>query len=66
MGIVFNEKGLHDFQPPFLVQEFYNHNATIFKVFVVGDVTYVQKRKSLPNVPSDRKILFNCFIFIRP
>jgi inositol-1,3,4-trisphosphate 5/6-kinase/inositol-tetrakisphosphate 1-kinase len=52
MGIVFNEKGMHSFKPPFIVQEFYNHNSTIFKVFVIGDYLYVVKRSSLPNMPS--------------
>jgi len=53
MGIVFNAKGINTFTPPFLVQEFYNHNSTIFKVFVVGDRLHVEKRKSLPNLPTD-------------
>jgi len=53
MGIVFNEKGLHDFKPPMIAQEFKNHNSTIFKIFVVGDYLNVVKRKSLPNMPNN-------------
>lgn len=53
MGIVFNEKGLHQFTPPFVAQEFYNHNNVIFKVFVIGDTYQVVKRKSLPNLPEN-------------
>lgn len=50
MGVVFNEAGLHDFEPPFVAQEFYNHNATIFKIFVLGDSIDCIRRKSVPNV----------------
>ena len=50
MGLVFNERGLHDFQLPIIAQEFFNHNATIFKVFVVGDSISLVKRPSIPNV----------------
>lgn len=53
MGVVFNEKGIHSFTPPILVQEYYNHNSTIFKVFVIGDHSVVVKRKSLPNLNAD-------------
>lgn len=51
---------MHSFKPPFIVQEFYNHNSTIFKVFVIGDYLYVVKRSSLPNMPSqfNGKIMF--------
>jgi len=50
MGLVFNEKGLHDFPPPFVAQEFFNHNGAVFKIFVIGDYIYSVKRKSIPNV----------------
>jgi len=50
MGIVFNEKGMHEFQPPFIAQEFYNHNCTIFKVFVIGNFLWTSKRPSVPNI----------------
>lgn len=61
MGIVFDEKNLHAFNPPFLAQEFYNHNATIFKVFVMGSKVSIEKRRSLPNLPKEGKetILFD-------
>eukprot|EP01117_Protostelium_nocturnum_P004509 TRINITY_DN1629_c0_g1_i1.p1 TRINITY_DN1629_c0_g1~~TRINITY_DN1629_c0_g1_i1.p1 ORF type:complete len:251 (+),score=89.85 TRINITY_DN1629_c0_g1_i1:244-996(+) len=51
MGIVFEEKGLHSFQVPFIAQEFYNHNSTIYKVFTIGDYVKIVKRPSLPNMP---------------
>ncbi|PRP86887.1 hypothetical protein PROFUN_03635 [Planoprotostelium fungivorum] len=55
MGVVFEESGLQAFEPPFLAQEFYNHNSTIYKVFTVGDHVSVVKRMSLPNMPSDHR-----------
>lgn len=66
MGIVFNEEGVHKFQPPILVQvptfkksliqkEFYNHNATMFKVYVLGENVQVEKRKSIPNLPRESR-----------
>lgn len=32
MGIVFSESDLHSFGVPFMVQEYVNHDATLFKV----------------------------------
>eukprot|EP01118_Nematostelium_gracile_P003960 TRINITY_DN1469_c0_g1_i2.p1 TRINITY_DN1469_c0_g1~~TRINITY_DN1469_c0_g1_i2.p1 ORF type:complete len:318 (+),score=87.92 TRINITY_DN1469_c0_g1_i2:59-955(+) len=55
MGIVFNTEGLSQFKFPYLIQEFYNHNATIFKVFVVGEKIHIEKRKSLPNLNRELK-----------
>jgi hypothetical protein len=57
MGVAFDEKGIHSFKPPILVQEYYNHNAAIFKVFVVGDFSFIVKRKSLPNLGAERKFI---------
>jgi len=50
MGIVFSEKKLHSFSVPFMVQEYINHNAVIFKVFVIGEFVDVVQRASLRNV----------------
>jgi inositol-1,3,4-trisphosphate 5/6-kinase/inositol-tetrakisphosphate 1-kinase len=36
-----------------IVQEFVNHDATLFKVYVLGDFVSVYERHSLPNLPSD-------------
>jgi hypothetical protein len=32
MGIVFTESDLHSFEVPFMVQEYINHDSTLFKV----------------------------------
>jgi len=50
MGIIFKQSELHTFATPFLIQEYINHNATIFKVFVIGDYLNTVRRKSLRNV----------------
>jgi len=50
MGIVFSEKDLHSFSVPFMVQEYINHNAVIFKAFVIGEFVDVVQRPSLRNV----------------
>ncbi|GIL73084.1 hypothetical protein Vretimale_4701 [Volvox reticuliferus] len=39
---------------PAVVQEFVNHDATIFKVYVAGDKVFHTVRSSIPNVPHDR------------
>ena len=50
MSVVFNRERLSRLSTPVMVQELYNHNSTIFKVFVIGDWIHVVKRKSLPNL----------------
>ncbi|KAJ1109099.1 hypothetical protein NDU88_006464 [Pleurodeles waltl] len=63
MALIFNHEGLREVKPPCLLQSFINHNAVLFKVFVVGAEHFVVKRPSLKNFPfgeSERKtIAFN-------
>ncbi|XP_069921654.1 inositol-tetrakisphosphate 1-kinase isoform X3 [Oryctolagus cuniculus] len=49
MAIVFNQEGLNAIQPPCVVQNFINHNAVLYKVFVVGESYTVVERPSLKN-----------------
>ncbi|XP_006777872.1 PREDICTED: inositol-tetrakisphosphate 1-kinase-like [Myotis davidii] len=49
MAIVFNQEGLSAVQPPCVVQNFINHNAVLYKVFVVGESYTVVQRPSLKN-----------------
>lgn len=49
MAIVFNQEGLSAIQPPCVVQNFINHNAVLYKVFVVGESYTVVERPSLKN-----------------
>lgn len=52
MAIIFSEEDLHDIKPPCVIQSFINHNAVLYKVFVVGDSYTVVERPSLKNFPS--------------
>lgn len=49
MAIIFNEAGLGDIEPPCVVQSFVNHNARLFKIFVVGQRHFVVQRPSIRN-----------------
>ncbi|XP_019725752.1 inositol-tetrakisphosphate 1-kinase isoform X1 [Hippocampus comes] len=52
MAIIFSEDDLKDVKPPCVVQSFINHNAVLYKVFVVGDSYTVVERPSLKNFPA--------------
>ena len=49
MAIIFNEAGLADIKPPCVAQTFVNHNAVLYKIFVIGDQYFVVERPSLKN-----------------
>ncbi|XP_015587062.1 inositol-tetrakisphosphate 1-kinase isoform X2 [Cephus cinctus] len=49
MMVIFNEKGLKDCQLPCVAQNFVNHNAILYKVFIVGEKFHVVERPSLKN-----------------
>lgn len=49
MMLIFNEKGLKDCQTPCVAQDFVNHNAILYKLFVVGNNFRVIERPSLKN-----------------
>lgn len=40
---------------PCLCQEYSNHDALLYKVYVLGDFVSVYKRRSVPNLPKDCK-----------
>ena len=52
MAIIFSAEDLKDVKPPCVIQSFINHNAVLYKVFVVGDSYTVVERPSLKNFPS--------------
>lgn len=55
MTVIFNEGGVADCKPPCVAQTFVNHNAVLFKIYVVGEDYTVLERPSLKNFyPSDR------------
>jgi len=49
MAVIFNEEGVQDCQPPCVAQSFINHNAILYKIYVVGDEYIVTERPSLKN-----------------
>lgn len=50
MALIFNKEGLQDLtQAPCVVQQFVNHDAVLFKVFVAGDKHYIVERPSIKN-----------------
>jgi inositol-1,3,4-trisphosphate 5/6-kinase/inositol-tetrakisphosphate 1-kinase len=50
MSIIFNESGLNDIEVPCVAQTFVNHNAKLFKIFVVGDQHFIVERPSVKNL----------------
>lgn len=59
MCIIFNEAGLKDIKPPCVAQSFVNHNAKLFKLFVIKDKYYIMERPSLKNFQAgDRETVF--------
>ncbi|XP_030641748.1 inositol-tetrakisphosphate 1-kinase [Chanos chanos] len=61
MAIIFSAEDLKGVKPPCVIQSFINHNAVLYKVFVVGESYTVVERPSLKNFPTgpaDRKAIF--------
>jgi inositol-1,3,4-trisphosphate 5/6-kinase/inositol-tetrakisphosphate 1-kinase len=52
MTIVLQDKAIHQIPPKSLIQEYVNHNATLYKVYVLGESIHVYQRPSLPNLPT--------------
>lgn len=50
MAIIFNKKGLADIKKPCIAQSFVNHNARLFKIFVVGQKHFIVQRPSIRNL----------------
>ncbi|XP_066533437.1 inositol-tetrakisphosphate 1-kinase [Hoplias malabaricus] len=70
MSIIFSEEDLKDIKPPCVLQRFINHNAVLYKVFVVGEAYSVVERPSIRNFPSGptdkRAIPFNSHNVSKP
>lgn len=49
MSIIFNEKQLNEIKIPCVAQSFINHNAVLFKLFMVGSKYYCVERPSIKN-----------------
>lgn len=55
MAIIFNEESLRDVESPCVAQSFLNHNALLYKIFVVGNRQFVVQRPSLKNLYPGRE-----------
>jgi inositol-1,3,4-trisphosphate 5/6-kinase/inositol-tetrakisphosphate 1-kinase len=53
MIVALQESAFLELPPKSIVQEFVNHDATLYKVYVLGDFVSVYERHSLPNLPDD-------------
>lgn len=49
MMIVFNAAGLRSITVPCVAQTFVNHDAVLYKVFVIGDKFHIVRRPSFEN-----------------
>ncbi|KAK4886342.1 hypothetical protein RN001_002613 [Aquatica leii] len=61
MFIIFNKNNLHLCKPPCVVQTFINHNATLYKMNIVGEQYHYSDRPSLKNfyAGTQKAILFH-------
>ncbi|THD20637.1 Inositol-tetrakisphosphate 1-kinase [Fasciola hepatica] len=50
MALVFNERGLKQIPCPVVAQEFVNHNGVLFKIFAIGQKTFIYTRTSIRNL----------------
>ena len=57
MALIFNEKGLKDVHPPCVAQTFVNHNAVLYKIFMIGGEMHVVTRPSIKNLTAKGKVL---------
>ncbi|KFM71035.1 Inositol-tetrakisphosphate 1-kinase, partial [Stegodyphus mimosarum] len=59
MSLIFNEEGLKDVSPPCVAQKFINHNAILYKLFIIGNQYFIIERPSLKNFSAgDQKTIF--------
>jgi inositol-1,3,4-trisphosphate 5/6-kinase/inositol-tetrakisphosphate 1-kinase len=59
MAVIFNEKGVKDCRPPCVAQSFINHNAILYKIYLVGEEYSVVERPSLKNFyPSGMNFIY--------
>ncbi|KXJ24802.1 Inositol-tetrakisphosphate 1-kinase [Exaiptasia diaphana] len=63
MLLIFNEEGLHDVKPPCVVQQFINHNAILYKVFVAGNRHYIVDRPSIKNFYHTKDVKLDTIFF---
>lgn len=55
MAVLLDRTALQCVKVPCLCQEYSNHDAVLYKVYVLGDHVSVHKRRSLPNLPQQQQ-----------
>jgi inositol-1,3,4-trisphosphate 5/6-kinase / inositol-tetrakisphosphate 1-kinase len=50
MYLALSSEALAKLEPPYVVQEYINHNSVLYKVNVIGTHVFVKERHSLPNL----------------
>lgn len=63
MMVIFNEEGVKDCQPPCVAQEFVNHNAILYKIYIVGENFHVVERPSFKNFYEEDCTALNTIFF---
>ena len=59
MALVFNESGLSSIETPCVAQTFINHDAVLYKIFVIGKHYTVVERPSLKNFEAEEGEFIN-------
>lgn len=62
MAVVFNEEGVADCKPPCVAQSFINHNAVLYKIYIVGNSFNISERPSLKNFSASGTIMLVVFL----
>ncbi|XP_033331613.2 inositol-tetrakisphosphate 1-kinase [Megalopta genalis] len=63
MMVIFNEEELNNCQPPCVAQEFINHNAIVYKIYIVREHYYVDERPSFKNFYEEDCTSLNTIFF---
>jgi inositol-1,3,4-trisphosphate 5/6-kinase/inositol-tetrakisphosphate 1-kinase len=56
MTVLLKDSALSKLTSRSIIQEYVNHNATLYKVYILGDHAYVYERPSLPNLPPTEQL----------
>jgi hypothetical protein len=53
MCVLLSPAALQTMTPPFILQEYLNHDGVIIKTYVVGKVSFSKSKGSFPNLSTD-------------
>eukprot|EP01124_Arcella_intermedia_P032519 TRINITY_DN7604_c0_g1_i1.p1 TRINITY_DN7604_c0_g1~~TRINITY_DN7604_c0_g1_i1.p1 ORF type:complete len:198 (-),score=24.83 TRINITY_DN7604_c0_g1_i1:47-640(-) len=53
MDIVWNKDSIRTLRKPLMVQQWINHSSTLFKIFLIGESSFVVKRPSIRDIDND-------------